>query len=153
MDIHNDWSRPVICVENDLPGMSACSENAKMLTVGKIYTVIDVEVDSWYTLVRLKEFPGYQFNSVQFEELDDERLLDREEANSIPTRDELLVTAGARAAYMHCRGDIELASGLEGEIELANFISRTIHAYMKLEDTNFDLYIEEKLLKEFGNGN
>ena len=43
--------------------------NASLLTVGEKYTVIDVEVHSWHTLVTLLEFPNEQFNSVLFEEV------------------------------------------------------------------------------------
>ena len=70
-DIFNSKCRPVKCVENELCSMSVNHENAGMLTVGQIYNVTDVEVHSWHTLISLKEFPGYQFNSVQFEEVEE----------------------------------------------------------------------------------
>jgi len=38
----------------------------KYLTLGDIYTVAFTEVHSWHTKVFLKEFPGIDFNSVQF---------------------------------------------------------------------------------------
>jgi hypothetical protein len=71
MDIFNNSKRQVVCVGNDVrsttyPGFEA----APLLTVGKKYTVIDVDVHSWHTLVVLKEFPGEEFNSVLFEEID-----------------------------------------------------------------------------------
>jgi hypothetical protein len=72
-DIRNDQTRPVICVKNNdenswFPG----KENSKLLTVGEVYTVVYVDVHNWYTAVTLKELPGFQFNSVLFEEIDEE---------------------------------------------------------------------------------
>lgn len=69
-DIFNSETRKVICTDNDPRGMFPGSEIAALLTVGKVYTVVDVEVHSWHTLVTLKEFPGRQFNSAHFEEID-----------------------------------------------------------------------------------
>lgn len=71
MDIFNNAERQVVCVGNDdrsstFPGF----EDAPLLTVGEKYTVIDVEVHSWHTLVTLREFPDKQFNSVLFEEIE-----------------------------------------------------------------------------------
>lgn len=70
MDIFNNKERRVICVSN---------HNEPTLTVGEQYAVIDVEVHSWYTLVTLREFPGRQFNSVLFKELEDLEDLDYRE--------------------------------------------------------------------------
>lgn len=71
MNIQNDWTREVVCVSNDDGSTLPCRKNAHVLTVGKLYTVVDVEVHSWHTLVRLQEFPGREFNSVLFEEIED----------------------------------------------------------------------------------
>lgn len=69
------------------------------------------------------------------------------------TRDNLLVTAGARAAYMHMLGAIDFNNDLEGEDELSEFVSKTIDAYLAdSSDENFDSYIETKLLERFGKG-
>lgn len=43
--------------------------NAKLLKLGKTYTVERIEEHSWHTKVFLKEFPGVEFNSVWFEEV------------------------------------------------------------------------------------
>ena len=83
--------------------------------------------------------------------IDFKRCSECEYKRGFSIRDELLITAGARAAYMACEGIINIESGLEGELHLANFVTRMIDNYMRLEDTNFDLYIEERLLKEFKN--
>lgn len=48
-----------------------------------------------------------------------------------------LITMGARAAYMECRGDISLPGGSRGEDELANFVVQTVAAYVLDEDTPF----------------
>lgn len=65
-------------------------------------------------------------------------------------RDNLLITAGARAAYMDGTY-IGLPSGVEGEAELALYISRLVDSYMLLEtEQNFDLYIETALLEKYG---
>lgn len=150
LDIHNNWTRPVICVSNNDIGWNTPRENAKLLTVGKIYTLVDAEVHDWHTIVRLAEFPSFGFNSVLFEEVDDETLLTAPKAKPIPIRDNLLVTAGARAAYMHCRGDIDISNDLAGEDDLAEFITKAVDVYMKDYDASFDLYIEDALMKKYG---
>lgn len=66
-------------------------------------------------------------------------------------RDNLLVTAGARAAYMDSSGTISLPGGLEGEEKLARFIVNAVMTYIKLpEDIPFDIFIEEALINDFG---
>ena len=70
MDIFNSKERKIVCVENDDAGAFGCNGTGHMLTVGAVYTVIDVEVHSWHTIVELKEFPGVGFNSVLFEEIE-----------------------------------------------------------------------------------
>lgn len=69
-----------------------------------------------------------------------------------PLRDDLLVTAGARAAYMEDQGCIELPSGVDGEAKLATFVSNTVNHYLYQEcwDVNYDEYIETALMKEYG---
>ena len=47
-------------------GMKECGFNSPLLEIGKIYTVTNVEVYSWFTLYKLKEFGDKQFNSVDF---------------------------------------------------------------------------------------
>jgi hypothetical protein len=47
----------------------ASESNAKLLKLGKTYTVERIEEHSWHTKVFLKEFPGFEFNSVWFEEV------------------------------------------------------------------------------------
>ena len=67
-DIFDNREREVLCVRNDSDAMMVSSENHYLLEVGKEYTVSNVEVHLWYTLVSLKEFPDKTFNSVVFEE-------------------------------------------------------------------------------------
>lgn len=70
-DIWNNKERKVLCVSNREDGMMIGSHNHYLLEVGETYTVENVEVHSWHTLVYLKEFPGKEFNSVVFEEIED----------------------------------------------------------------------------------
>lgn len=70
-------------------------------------------------------------------------------------RDEMLVTMGARAAYMESRGDIKLPSGVQGEHELASYVSRKVGEYMNLRDSRlvditFDEFIETALINAYG---
>lgn len=66
-------------------------------------------------------------------------------------RDNLLVTAGVRAGFMWESGDIKLPSGLEGEDDVANYISREVDYYLASDDRDsFDLFIEESLLARYG---
>ena len=71
LNIFNGSIRPVICVSNKDIGWWTCKENAPLLTVGKIYTLVDIEVHDWHSLVTLKEFPDKQFNSVLFKEVEE----------------------------------------------------------------------------------
>ena len=67
-------------------------------------------------------------------------------------RDNLLVTAGARAAYMECLGLINIPKGLDGEDELARYISNAVDDYMGFGfDCNFDEYIETLLSRAYSN--
>lgn len=66
-------------------------------------------------------------------------------------RDNLLVTAGVRAGRMDYTEDIKLSSGLEGEDDVANYISREVDYYLASDDReNFDEFIEESLLARYG---
>lgn len=69
-DIWNNAERKVMCIRNDEVGMMVASYNHHLLEVGKEYTVENVEVHSWHTLVYLKEFTQKPFNSVVFEEIE-----------------------------------------------------------------------------------
>lgn len=69
MDIFNSEERQVVCVDNNVQSTFPGFEHESLLNIGEKYTVIDVEVHSWHTLVTLKEFPNEQFNSVLFEEV------------------------------------------------------------------------------------
>ena len=57
-------------------------------------------------------------------------------------RDNLLVTAGARAAYMECSRIINLPAGSAGENILAAFVTEAVDKYIdKQIDISFDKYI------------
>lgn len=65
-DIFNSSERIVKCVEKHDTTPFSC--DYELLEVGKKYTVTDVDVHSWHTMITLKEFPGKRFNSVLFAE-------------------------------------------------------------------------------------
>lgn len=68
MDIFNNTSRKIRCVRNDTDVIDGYY--GELLEIGQTYTVDFIEVDSWVTYVYLKEFPDKHFNSVLFEEID-----------------------------------------------------------------------------------
>ena len=71
--------------------------------------------------------------------------------DEILLRDNLLVTAGARAAYMHCAGSISIPSGLKGEDDLAKTVTHIVDKYVvKCTEVNFDEYIESNLRFVYG---
>ena len=67
-------------------------------------------------------------------------------------RDNLLVTAGMRIAYMDDLGIIDIPSGVEGENKISTFIANLIDNYPVGCDVNFDEYIERGIQKEYGPG-
>ena len=141
MDITKHLKRPVVCIRNKDESWFSCKENANLLEIGKTYTVVGVDIHDWHTLIELEEFPGLQFNSVLFDEVDDD---------SERTRDNLLVIGGARAAYMDQIGDIEIPGGLEGEDKLAEIVVSIVDDYCAYDYMPFDDYLESRLLYDFG---
>ena len=66
-------------------------------------------------------------------------------------RDNMLVTMGARAAYMDHAGVIDIPSGVDGEDQLSNFVVTTVKEYISSKtDIPFDEYIEMVLTDEYG---
>ena len=69
-------------------------------------------------------------------------------------RDNLLVTAGARAAYMDDANVINLPSGVDGEDELATFLSAVVDQYISFrrffDEPNFDEFVEKSLQEKYG---
>lgn len=70
MNIFNNETRKIICINNDDSGAWGFSGTGHLLTVGIEYTLVNVEVHGWHTRVELEEFPNVQFNSILFEEID-----------------------------------------------------------------------------------
>lgn len=69
---------------------------------------------------------------------------------SVNIRDNLLVTAGSRAAYMDVFHVITLPYGVKGEDELAEFVAKTVDEYLECNiDEEFDVFIEKALIKEY----
>lgn len=70
--------------------------------------------------------------------------------DNINIRDNLLVTAGTRAAYMDAFNVIDLPSGVDGEDEIASEITNAVDKYLEQDvDESFDIYIEEFLIGRF----
>lgn len=70
----------------------------------------------------------------------------------VSLRDNLLVTAGARAAYMDCCELIDLPGGVTGEEELAIFLTIAVDHYIeasKEKEINFDEFIEQVLVMHY----
>lgn len=66
-------------------------------------------------------------------------------------RDDLMVTMGARAAYMECAGAILLPDGVDGEFALSQFVAEKVDYYIDEEiDEGFDIYIETELARKYG---
>lgn len=70
MDIYNTKRRKIKCVRNDDDVWGGGGENHHLLEGGKEYTLEDIVVHSWHTIVYIKEFPDVEFNSVAFEEIE-----------------------------------------------------------------------------------
>ena len=71
---------------------------------------------------------------------------------SVKIRDNLLVTAGMRVAYMDDLGLIDIPRGEKGEHQITEFIRNLIDNYPIGGDVNFDEYIEAAIQKEYGPG-
>ena len=68
-------------------------------------------------------------------------------------RDDLLVTAGSRVAYMDVGNMVKLPEGLDGEREISIVIAKAVDNYIDNNiDESFDLYIEAIINKEYGVG-
>lgn len=76
---------------------------------------------------------------------------DQCEYKNVPEiRDNLLITAGTRAAYMNCSDKIVIPEGIEEEFKLAEFLTKVIDDYLRFDRGNFDLYLETKLIEKYG---
>lgn len=69
LDIFNHASRKIRCVRSESIPMCGYGDDKHELVVGKEYELEDLEVFSWYTVVKIKGI-GTLFNSVLFEELE-----------------------------------------------------------------------------------
>lgn len=70
MNINNNNVRKIKCVRNDSDVID-CNNMEHLLTIGGEYTVTNVDVHNWYTMIKLEEFPDMEFNSVLFEEVEE----------------------------------------------------------------------------------
>lgn len=68
MNIWNNKKRKIRCIDNS-DDTWVIKGTGHLLTVGKVYTVIDIKIHSWYTKISLAEFPDVEFNSVLFEDI------------------------------------------------------------------------------------
>jgi hypothetical protein len=68
----------------------------------------------------------------------------------VDMRNQLLVIAGARAAYMDCANAIDIPLGLDMEDEFSAFVVDLVDKYiLEGDDVNFDEYIEKALLAKY----
>lgn len=70
--------------------------------------------------------------------------------NKAYIRENMLVTAGARAAYMHDANLIKLSGGVKGEDELANFLICVVDEYLDGDHGSFDIWVEDALTRAYG---
>ena len=98
----------------------------------------------------IKAFKGQPIGSIQYGLVINR--CDECEYKNGGYRDDLLVIAGARAAYMDSKGIINIPEGLVGEAEYSSYVKKIVDAYYYIEDTIFDEYIEEALMKKYGTG-
>ena len=70
MNIFNDKERKIKCIDKYDTSPYGC--DYELLEVGKEYTVTNIDVHGWFTMIRLKEFPDKEFNSVLFVESEEE---------------------------------------------------------------------------------
>ena len=90
------------------------------------------------------------FDSVEYG-LKVTRCRDCEHMLNSGVRDNMLVTVGARAAYMDDANVIKLPSGLDGESELAIFAAKAVDCFLNVDlGISFDEYIERALVERFG---
>lgn len=68
MNIWNNKKRKIRCIDNS-DDTWVIKGTGHLLTVGKVYTVIDIKIHGWYTRISLEEFPDIEFNSVLFEDI------------------------------------------------------------------------------------
>ena len=81
----------------------------------------------------------------------DVKRCDQCEHKNVPEiRDNLLVMAGARAAYMNCNDKIDIPEGIEEEFKLSEFLTKVVDDYLRFDWENFDLYLETKLIEKYG---
>lgn len=82
--------------------------------------------------------------------LDVKRCSECEHKQDHSFRDNLLVTSGARVAYMNTMNHISIPDGIDGEHEVAMFISKVVDSYLCLDhEMNFDEFIEEAIQKKY----
>lgn len=65
-------------------------------------------------------------------------------------RDNLLVIAGAKAAYMDCSSFIDIPGRFTGEESLADYVTEVVDKYINERiDISFDEYLEGALIKKY----
>ena len=80
----------------------------------------------------------------------DVKRCDQCEYKNVPEiRDNLLVTAGTRAVHMDYSGEIDIPEGFEEENKLAEFLTKVVEDYIRLDWGNLDLYLEDKLIEKY----
>jgi hypothetical protein len=100
----------------------------------------------------IRAFQGKPIQSISLG-VDVKRCDECEYKGSAGMREHLMVIMGARAAYMHSAGTIDIPEGLEAEGELVDFVKKIVERYIREatdgKDVNFDEYIETALIEEY----
>lgn len=68
-NIYDPRMRHIVCIYKQDHNWSLNGNASNYLQVGEVYHVLEVEVHSFHTRVRLQEFPALQFNSMNFSEI------------------------------------------------------------------------------------
>ena len=51
---------------------------------------------------------------------------------------------------MNCSDKINIQEGIEEEFKLAEFLTKIVDYYLRVDCGNFDLYLETKLIEKYG---
>lgn len=108
-------------------------------------------VDGAFDMFECPEKGYYQF-TFGFEEDFEIHTIEMEEwdVDSV-LRDDLLVTAGSRVAYMDVSNTIVLPEGTDGEREISLVVSKAVDNYIDNNvDESYDIFIEDVINKEYG---
>ena len=53
-------------------------------------------------------------------------------------------------SFLNCSDKINIPEGIEEEFKLAEFLTKIVDYYLRVDCGNFDLYLETKLTEKYG---